>query len=243
MAAKARLKPGPDKAAKFLIIARARSGTTLLSSLLGQLPETDVDGEHFGRGRLRPLAYARDCARAAQARHYGYKLLSYQMAEVIALRDPERFLRAHIDDGYVLVHLVRDTLDQALSIARASESGTYHIGRGSGSGSRGAVDVDVTNFVNRLRWNVRLLDFERALMSRLPHVPVSYEDDLADGSVHQATADRLADAIGLPRGPVTAGLEKVLPNGLDEVAANAADLRAAIEDAGLSSVLSQTLHR
>lgn len=239
MVAKARLRPGPAKTAKFLIICRARSGSTLLTTLLGQLPGVHQAGELLATGRLRPFAFTKDVEVSAPGTAFGFKALSYQLAEVQRIPDAEAFLRRYVDDGYKLIHLTRSTLHQAISIAKASQGGEFHLAQGEAArpGHRDAKEVDVENFLNRLRWNVRLLEFENDVMARLPHKAVQYENYLADHDDHQRTIDELADYIGLRRGAVAAKFQKVLAVGLDKVASNADEIRAAVRAAGLGAVL------
>ncbi|MEO1153296.1 MAG: hypothetical protein AAFR34_02085 [Pseudomonadota bacterium] len=220
---------------KFLVIARARSGTTLLKDLLNANPAVQCDGEVLHRGKLAPLAFLKAMARKSSAQAYGAKFLSYQMVQVQRLRDPVGFLRAAHADGFKLIHLTRDTFGQAMSLSRSHMKQQYHSSGGAKHSE--AIELPTDWFVRRLEWNDMLLRYETACLESLPHLRLSYDADLQEAAHQQGAASRVFDYIGVPDAPVSTTLNKILPADPRAVLANYDDLADAVRMAGLGHLL------
>lgn len=243
-------RPANRDVGKFLILCRARSGSTLLTQLLNAHPDITCDREVLARRVLFPLSYLNRLARKSPARLYGAKLLSYQMVQVQKFRDPQAFLNALHRDGFRFIHVARQSFPQTLSLAMAQSSRVFHRAtrpgtgkatwQGQGGAPRGPVEIDVEDFVRRLSWSQLLLDYERQCLDALPHLRLSYETDLEDSAAHQATADRICDWIGARHQPVAGGLRKILPSDPRAIVANYPDLAAAVRRAGLADLLPET---
>jgi hypothetical protein len=220
---------------KFLILGRARSGTTLLTGLLNAHPEVTCDREVLAKSVLAPAAYLDRLAAKSATAAYGAKLLSYQMAQVQRLRDPVGFLHGLQDRGFRFVHIERESFPQLVSLMVAKSRRIFHRSRTDAPTPR--LEVDVDDVVRQLDWTEMLLDYERRCLRDLPHAHVSYEDDLRDPGRHQATADRLFEWIGVPPAPVAAGVRKLLPEDPRGLIANYAELERAMRAAGHARLL------
>jgi len=208
---------------KFLIISRARSGSTLLTQLLNTHPQVRCDREVLAKRVLFPRAYLNRLAHKNTAAAYGAKLLSYQMVQVQRFRDPAGFLARLEQDGFRFIHLQRDTFAQTVSLAMAQSRRFFHQKTDPGAGvgkhipeaeakkARAPVQVDVEDFIRRLEWNDMLLEYEHYCLRALPHLVMSYEEGLQDPQTQQQAADRGFDWIGVPSAPVRGGLKKTLP--------------------------------
>lgn len=193
---------------KFLILGRARSGTTLLYRLLNQVPGIRCDAEVLHHAVLAPRAFLNRLARTSEAPVYGAKLISYQIFEVQKIARPERFLAGLVEDGFRLIHLTRNTFDQALSLSVAQGTGRYHLLKGAGGAEERQVTLDLPRFQQQIRWNLAMLDYETQLMARFDHLSVQYESDLACAAAHQPAIDRICAYLGVPPGPVAADLTR-----------------------------------
>jgi hypothetical protein len=222
---------------KFLVFARARSGTTLLVQLLRQTPTMRCDGETLHYGIARPRGYLNDLASLAIKPAAGSKLLSYQMVEVQRIRDPLGFFGALRDDGFAFIHLVRDTFAQCVSLSVAQAQSIYHIAAGSDRKGPDRMRLDPELFVRQVRWNLVLLDLERTVMARFDHLALDYDSDLADGLRHQATVDRIAGWLGVESGPVAAGTRRTIREAYGDMIENYDEVVAALRAAGLGHVL------
>lgn len=238
VALRAAVTRGPGARRRFLVVGRARSGTTLLRSLLDAHPSVTCEGEVLHRVVLRPARHLKNLARKARTEAWGAKLLSYQMVQVHRLRDPAAFLGGLHARGFVLIHLERDTFAQCLSLLAAQGSGRYHDRAGGAGGApRTGLLVDPADFAARLRWSAMLLRYERAALRDLPHVRVSYDDDLADPRAAGPTMARLFEAIGVPARPVRSDLRKILPAAPRDAVENYDAVARAVSETGLGHLL------
>lgn len=206
--AKALMTPAQERK-KFLIVGRARSGTTLLKSLLDQVDGLTCEGEMLHNGVVAPRRLLNGLARKAKTPAYGCKLLSYQLVEVQRIRTPMRFFSQLHEDGFKLIHIERNTVDQVLSLLTARKSRAFtpeeldRLGRPDGR-----LHLDTELFRNALTANMAFLDLERRIMAQMPHLHVSYDYDLDDRGTHQATVDRICDFVGVPSSRVETRLSK-----------------------------------
>ncbi|WP_143103377.1 hypothetical protein [Albimonas pacifica] len=237
-----RLLVGGREGPNFVIFGRARSGSTLLVKLLGQVEDIHCRGEALHFGVLAPRAHLARLAALRKAPVHGCKLLSYQLVEVQRMRSVAAFLRGLVEDGTVLIHLTRGTLAQATSLAVAQQTALYHVGRGAGAG-RAPVHLDPQAFVAQARMQLGLLQMERAALSGLPHMQVDYERDLLPAEAHQPTIDRICARLGARPGPVESPLRKILSPRLEEAVANAGEILAALEENGLGRLIAEAADR
>jgi hypothetical protein len=229
------LAPANRDVSKFLIVGRARSGTTLLTQLLNANPEVTCDREVLAKSVLNPVGHLERLAGKSTTRAYGAKLLSYQMVQVQRLRDPAGFLGTLAGRGFRFIHLTRDTFAQVLSLSTAQSRRVFH--RAGDAPPVERLVLDVEDFLRRLEWSDMLLEYERHCLAGLPVAEVSYEADLLPPERHQATADRLFARIGVPSAPVASGLRKLLPEDPRALIGNYDELARAIEARGLARLL------
>lgn len=242
------IKPANRSAHKFLILCRARSGSTLLTQLLNAHEDVACGREVMARRVLFPRSYLNRLARKSVTPAYGAKLLSYQMVQVQRLADPAGFLRDLAVDGFRFIHVERDSFSQTLSLRMAQQSRVFHqstrtdVGkkswqRGSDSATHAPVEIDIEDFARRLEWSRMLMDYERHCLRDLPHLKISYETDLQSQEAQQATANRIFDFIGVPQASVSGGVKKLLPTDPRAVIANYDTLAQHLRDKGLADLL------
>ena len=135
--------------------------------------------------------------------------------------------------SFRLIHIRRRTWDQSLSLSVAQASDQYHLRDPKRARIR-HLSLDPGRFVDQIRWNLAMLDYETRLLADLPHMVVDYEADLKHPVDHQPTVDRICNGLGLPSGPVHADLARTVETRrIDNLDA----LHAAIRKAGLDHVL------
>lgn len=218
---------------RFLILSRPRSGSTLLVRLLTQVEGIQCDGEVLHHAVLSPRGFLNRLASTRTSRSWGCKIISYQMFEVQRIRDHRAFLEGLLSDGFRLIHMRRRTYDQALSLLIAQTVRQYHI-RPEGTVTRPEVSLDPARFVDQVRWNLAMLDYETQLLQDLPFIEIDYDADLKDQGRHQATVDRICARLGLASGPVNTNLRRAAE--LRRIG-NLDDLHRALRQAGLGHVL------
>lgn len=188
----------------FVIYGRPRSGTTVLVRLLDQVPQVRCDGELLHFFLLDPVGFlARLPKRVPQnIGAYGVKLISFHLTEIQRLRRPLAFFDKLATHDYAVLHLTRNTWDQTLSLAKAHKS-SYYKNRPGGAPAQ-TLHLDPARFLELLRWNEAMLSYERKVMAHVPHLPVTFEDDLSTAEFHQPTIDRICAHLGVTSAPVKA---------------------------------------
>lgn len=223
---KALISPIVENQKKFIIIARARSGTTLLVDMLNSHPEMDCEYEILSSGKVFPIQTICAHARKSQGLAYGAKILSYQMVQVHRIKDPVNFMHKLAARGFRFIHLERNTIHQCFSLAVAQASKRYH--RISSDTLETTVKLNPQEMVRRVRWNLKLLDYERRSLSYVDHLSLKYEDDLNASECHQAAADKVFEYLGISSHPISVRLQKMITKSLNQTVTNYTEVIDAI---------------
>jgi len=225
---------------RFLVFGRGRSGSTTLMSLLSGLPDMHCDGEILNRPVPFPRTFVH--ARCAQSGSpaYGCKILSYQVESIQPLRRRTEFIRRLSQDGFAVLYLKRENLvEHAVSNIRAREFG-FHRSTGAG-GENGTLLINPQNVLDWIAKSEALDRCEAASLEGLPHLPLTYERNLAFEELHQPTVSLIADFLRLPTGDlpsVHSAYRKASPRALSESVTNYAELVAALADTPYARYLS-----
>src|SRR4051794_4633053 len=206
--------PSKATAVRFVVLARPRTGSTLLLELLRAHPSIYTDGELLKwRARSVPanrLIDARSVrvARLGSISGYGFKAM---VGQVVALPAPSTFVSALHERGFKIIAVDRrDLLLHALSLEHAVRFDTWHNRAEPYHGFEPfAVDVDA------LLRTMALLDEQRTIADEmtaaLPVPRVVYEDDLLPPDAHQRTADAAYQFVGVDSVPATSTLMPSAP--------------------------------
>lgn len=238
------LRPAPRQAAperRFVLFARGRSGTTLLLSLLDRHPAAACDGEILRRRARHPrgLIEAREALTTPPV--YGFKLLSYQLRS-LQTHWPNRraLLEGLVNDGFRVIYLRRrNLLRHALSGLYAEHRRRWH--QTSEAASHERFSIDRSDLFRWLDGSTQLARFEQRMLEALPHLALTYEDDLEDAAVHARTLHRVTGWLGLdPIDPQTT-LQRTTPRRLDAFVDNAAEVRRWVAASPYARFLPSTL--
>lgn len=242
------LQPKNRDVKKFLIICRARSGSTLTTQFLDAHPEITCHREVLVNNVVSPRKLLDRLGTKCRTPVYGCKFLSYQMIQVHRMSDPGGFLEQVMKDGYQLMHLERDTFQQTFSLFMAQTRKLYHQSDGTmgpdawkrdkpAAAKIKAAELDVRAFVDRLEWSEMLLEYERFALKDLPHFKIDYDTDLKDAEAQKATALRIFDWLDLPPHDVPIAMKKVLSKNTRDMISNYDELADTMDKRGLSHLL------
>jgi LPS sulfotransferase NodH len=208
---------------RFVILTSGRTGSELLVSLLDSHPRIRCAGELLKEERAFPHRYL--SARAAMARLRGFETFGWKVAlnQIRSLGNPGAGLRGmgdprqyparlHAMGFRLILSTRRNPVDQALSGLRAMRDGFHHRAGAHPTFAPFAVDpVDLMTLTNILEGDASRLG---TMVASVPHLRLTYEDDLLDSACHQATVDRVCDYLGIASAPVASNLVKVAPRTL-----------------------------
>ena len=189
---------------------------------------------------LFPTVVARAGAAGSSRAVYGAILRIDQLEKCLipALHsDPASFLRRLADQGWTFVHLKRrNALLQALSNLVAHEHQRWHLQEGQDSRTK-KVRINCERLVEWTRWNERVWEDEESILATLPHLSLTYEDDLLPSTRHQTTANRAFHFLEVSTHPVRAPLRRSGAGGLEERVRNHAEVIAHVRSAGFEHYL------
>ena len=232
---------GPPRAPanKILIFAQGRSGTTLLEELL-------CSTEHFvGRHEVLNCVTREVLAPAAYVRGLGRRIATPDCGLVVHVKgehltddrrwpvDPASFLRALYTDGWRIISVVRtNTVQKVLSGFITEHRDGYHKRDAAPERLRFRIEPDV--FLQRYERCVLADERDRLALKGVPHIALSYEDDLEDAARRQVTIDRIVDALELPTRPVSTDLKKINQSEPADMIANFTEIDAMVTWLGAS---------
>lgn len=212
---------------RFVIFGHARSGTTLLVSLLDSLANIHCDSELLNRWVPLPRAQILAHAAAASAPVYGCKILAYQVARLWPPRRRDNLLRWLAGQGFRIIYLRRrDLLMQVVSQVRALRFG-FHRGVGEPV-SATPISIDPAEAIHWLEINERLYQQAQHWLGTIPHLKLTYKDHLLSPAQHAQTVGRICRYLGLEPAPPSSAYVKLTPSDPGRAVANLAELRAVL---------------
>ena len=215
---------------KFVIFGRGRSGSTLLVNLLTNQNQIHCDNEILHDRLLFPRIYIDLCASRCQYSVYGFKLLSYQVRDVQPIFKPEKFLLSLYENGYKFIYLTRSNLvDHALSNINAKLKQKFHHRSDEGKLEYKPIKVKIEEVFHRIQFSEELEKYEKKLLKSIPHLSLTYEDNLLHSECHQKTVDQILELFNLPSKPVKTNLVKLMPLELSEMVENYEELTLSIK--------------
>lgn len=207
---------------RFVIVTIGRTGSELLVELLNSHPDITCRSELLGEGPRWPHLYVGAHAAAAGlrgARAFGWKLLRAHIRDDPRLVRDRGYLGRLSEEGYRILLLERrDYLQQTISWHRA-ELTRYHHRRGEEPEFVPSA-IDPESLLHWTKVNEDAAGFLRRSVEGLPHLRLTYEDDLVDARTHQATVDRVCAYLDLEMAPVNSGLVKVSPRRTQDMVSN-----------------------
>ena len=233
---------------RFIVLCHARTGCTLLGSLLAAHSQIAWAGGYFKplkrqssrsmRGRLiynvawqHPHLYLAWRALRGRRPAFGCKLTPHYVADI------ERTVQLLQRDGWCIIYLWRrDVFHGALSDCVAA---TMHhwVTTDAAAPTAPTLHIEPTAFLTNLRSRVRLGEFEQHCMADMPHIEIIYEDNLADQNCWPATTDRVFAELGLPPVLVQPTVRQTWDRPYQEIVNNYTELVEAVRSSDLAPVL------
>ena len=222
---------------RFVVYGQGRSGISLLLDLLGSHPEIHCAGESFSpkeHGRLvAPRRYIDACAALSPAPVYGCNVKIYHLTSQPRIAKPQAFLLSLHDGGWKFVRLIRRNLFRkslSLVVARAQGRFLHRWGDGGQRLERMAVDPD--QVVHAMREKGEHDRVEEEALGSIPHMIITYEQDLLHGERHQATCDRVFEFLDLSSGPVQTQLLRTSRARVSDYIVNHEELIRVVQENG-----------
>lgn len=221
----------------FVIFGMGRTGSSLLVSLLNSHPQICCEGElfrslkrpllsHFWRRYPLPyLAYRQLYTKWVLHKGvYGFKLHTKLHGDQLIHTD--HFLTTVAQQGWKIIHLQRACLfDQIISGFLANQTGRY-FGDQQPQEAYVQLTFPVADFVKRVEQSNAIRQRHQTLLATIPHMPVMYEQGLADKSNWVKTVARICDYLEIPAdSTVTSAVQKPWQRPYAELIVNYAELQ------------------
>jgi LPS sulfotransferase NodH len=200
---------------RFVIVCLPRTGSELLVDVLDQLPGVSCRGEILQQPVRRPIRVLTGRARLGSlrgARVWGCKLLVQHLQWYQGGYGPAADVLGELTrQGWTVLHLRRsDVLAGALSALLAEQTQRWHRRAGEDADFE-PVEADVATMLAWVHTYDTYQSWLDEALSDVPHLDVTYEEDLQDPAALQRTVDRLAVALGAEPAPVQTALRPTAP--------------------------------
>jgi hypothetical protein len=213
--------------AKFVLFAQGRTGSKLLGDLLRTHPEVFF-GDEILAAPVRSTRLTTDLLRWRHARHVvGFHVKIYQLTAEQGVSNPGVWLTSMHDRGWKVVTLRRtNLLRHVLSNMTADASGQFHDESGSVPPVR--LHVEPEHLVSWIEKRQQVGRDEDAALAGVPHLALSYERDLQDASVWDATCARVFAELGLSPATVATKYRRTNSGQLADIVSNLDEIKSAL---------------
>lgn len=205
---------------KFVIFGRDRSGSTALVDLLNSHSDICCEGELLNQ--WMPVPRFRICVHEAASTCdiYGFKLLSYQLRDLYRLSNPNYFLQEMNERGYKFIFLTRENiLRYAISNIAARKNKFHYFSADEFKGYKPFI-VDIEELYTWIQHGESLAEYERACLTNIPHLKITYENNIESPDAHQITCNQIFEFIQVEARPVKTRLLKGSSSDLSELIIN-----------------------
>lgn len=209
----------PEK--KFVIFSLTRTGSKLLSDLIRCNPDVYCDKEIFKRTiPLFPERYIFARASRKSKPVYGFQLKVQQLLSVKRM-DGIEFFRGLPAKGWKIIHIRRQNLLRgAISELIAWKTGKWHRVKDEPLAPLQSVRINCNNLLSILGVRQRLTQQEIEILADLPHLSLSYEDELLSADSHQVTLNKIFKYLDIAQVPVKAYLARTSTDDLSKSVEN-----------------------
>jgi LPS sulfotransferase NodH len=214
---------------KILLFTTGRTGSNLLVSLLNSHPSIHCNSELLVRRVAFPKLYLKCRESYFKKDVYGFKLNTYNFG-VQNTSDPLSFVADLYEHGYIVINIHRrNILRQAISRLYANHRKRFHDTKAHAPHDLPTMTVAPDRLLEEIRFFEDHRELEEKVLSQIPYIRLTYEDDLADEEQHQSTVDKITDYLALPRAPVHTYYIKTIPDDLSSVIENYSELIESIQ--------------
>lgn len=224
-------RPSDDRR-RLLIFAQGRTGSTVLEDLLCSTGYFSGNGELLGANgegvRFAPQ-FLEGLARGEDDKHFIchvkiYQLLQDRQRAGARPVEPAPFLRKLNSYGWKIVHLKRkDMFRHFLSGQLARARGGYH--KRDDTPEAFTFEIERRSMAQVMRRRARWTRREIRALKGIPHLTLTYEDNLQDSNVQQATVNEVLDFVDLEKRDAETRLRKINRRPLEETISNYSDVK------------------
>lgn len=234
---------------KFVIYTRGRTGSTVLTELLNCHPDIYCDVEIFNYlyslSKVKfPGMYINSCSKKAAMYGkptYGFKVKIAQLRYEHNYYNYDKILADMHSAGWKFIYLKRENyLRHKLSNFVSSKTNIFHLKNGDIKKSE-KILVDCNELLKGIEYSEEVEQTEKENLKNIPHLKLSYENDIQDNSKHQLTADKVFSFLGLRSEKVKTDLQRIVPDNLKDTIINYEEVYDFLKDTKYSKFLNSFL--
>lgn len=215
---------------RFIIFGEGRCGSTALVSRLGSLDGVHCDNEVLAYKVPFPFAHVLDRSSRSKQDIYGCKILAFHIRDKQPIKDRDGFIRKLHENGFKIIHLRRENLiHHAMSNIRANQFG-YHQQVAKKRKKTGKVVVDIEELMGWMKRTEGLYAYEEVLLKDVPHLKLTYENNIASEEKQQNTMEDACKFLGIPYAPGECAYMKISPKSLADSIENYDEIAAALQN-------------
>jgi hypothetical protein len=182
-----------------------------------------------------PRAYLLGHSFRPLSKAYGCNLRFNQVKNVTG--DPQGFLNRLRDDDWSFIYLRRNNLLRlAVSVWIARTRKVWHAKSENGL-PRDKINLDSEALMGTLLRAEKAVAGEEQVLAQIPHLRLTYEEDLLAQERHQETADRVFEYLELPSAEVEAKSIRLGPDRLSEAIENFDEISRMLRNTRFSKFL------
>ncbi|ESA32253.1 nodulation protein h [Leptolyngbya sp. Heron Island J] len=219
---------------RFVLFGAEFTGARLVTELLRRvavdaqqspLSSTWAVASLLEQRHFFPLRHIQRQEMASSECVFGFKLSATDLMTTHRMSEPSRFIAILHGQGYRVIHLQRrDLMRHAIAVLKARQPHSRHL--------------NPSDLIATLKHLDEQRIAEAAIVSQVPHLTITYETDLIDPNVHDATAQRLCSFLALKHQRVTSSI-KLVHQRISDLIANYDEVRSTLEHSDYAYVLNE----
>jgi len=211
-----------DNKKKFIVYCHTRTGSNLLCDLLDSHSKIQVArmvlSPETTKKLFFPIRYLKGYCIESKKKLCGLRIhpfyLDYQGM------DSQNFLLKLYQAGWKIIDLRRRNLvRQQISVLIAKKRNQW-INTLENPLEKFKIDIDGIELIKRIQEQEIHLAHDKKMLEQIPHLTITYEDDLLRTEQHQKTVDRIFEYLGIESTPVTTKYVKTTPAQLSNIIEN-----------------------
>lgn len=234
---------------KFVILCHARTGSTLLGSMLENHSDIFWDSENFKKIKKWsgikliprfifknfPLIYLNH-----RARKYGHPVYGCKMAPGYVKNIQQAAAQLHRHKWLVIYLKRQDILQNALSLMVAKK--THHYQSFANKQKYTVLPPLIfspDDLVNHIQFLIKINELERAAIQNIPHIEICFEEELARPACWPQAVGKIYDALGLGYSPIETNIKKTWEQPYAEMIENYSELIESIQNSPFACLLKE----
>ncbi|MDQ3020913.1 MAG: sulfotransferase [Bacteroidota bacterium] len=207
---------------------KGRTGSNVLANLLSCHPEVFCDHELFhsiyaDTKVIFPYLYIRSRSKSLSEINksvYGFRVKRIQLQLEHKYKNYKEILQKFYRKDWKFIYLVRENhLRHRISNLISAQTQIYHLKKLE-SLSIQKISVNCNELLKSIKLSEQNEQLEKWDLENIQYIKIVYEKDLLNNNIHQVTADKIFNFLGLSNHKVETDYRKATPEKLEDLIIN-----------------------